>query len=99
MSNNLTKRDIVLDIYEKTGFAQKEVQETVQLTLDAIAEALSQGRNIELRNFGVFSVQVRKERVGRNPKTGQEVPITPRRVLTFRPSHLMRDRVSSGNKS
>ena len=55
MSNNLTKRDIVLDIYEKTGFAQKEVQETVQLALDAIAGALSQGRKIELRNFGVFS--------------------------------------------
>jgi nucleoid DNA-binding protein len=53
MSNNLTKRDIVLDIYEKTDFAQKEVRESVQLTLDAIATALSEGRNVELRNFGV----------------------------------------------
>ena len=54
MSNNLTKRDIVLDIYDKTDFPQKEVRETVQLTLDAIARALSEGRNVELRNFGVF---------------------------------------------
>ena len=64
---DLTKRDIVLDVYEKTNYAQKEVRETVQLTLDAIAEALSQGRNVELRNFGVFEVQVRKSRIGRNP--------------------------------
>ena len=55
MSNNLTKRDIVLDIYDKTVFPQKEVRETVQLTLDAIARALSEGRNVELRNFGAVS--------------------------------------------
>ena len=54
MSNNLTKRDIVLDIYDKTEFPQKEVRETVQRTLDAIAQALAEGRNVELRNFGVF---------------------------------------------
>ena len=68
MSSNLTKREIVLDIYEKTNFAQKEVREIVQLTLDAIANTLSKGRNVELRNFGVFEVQLRKSRIGRNPK-------------------------------
>lgn len=80
MSNNLTKREIVLDIYEKTNFAQKEVRQTVQLTLDAIANALSQGRNVELRNFGVFEVQVRKSRIGRNPKKPEIDVAIPARV-------------------
>lgn len=85
MSNNLTKRDIVLDIYEKTNFAQREVRETVQLTLDAIANALSQGRNVELRNFGVFEVQVRKSRIGRNPnKPETDVVIPTRAVVKFK---------------
>lgn len=85
MEGNLTKRDIVLDIYEKTNFAQKEVRETVQLTLDAIASALAQGRNVELRNFGVFEVQVRKSRVGRNPhKPETDVLIPTRAVIKFK---------------
>lgn len=85
MSNNLTKRDIVLDIYEKTDFPQKEVRETVQLTLDAIANALSEGRNVELRNFGVFEVQVRKSRIGRNPnKPETDVLIPKRAVIKFK---------------
>ncbi len=85
MSNNLTKRDIVLDIYEKTKFPQKEVRETVQLTLDAIAQALLEGRNVELRNFGVFEVQVRKSRIGRNPnKPETDVVIPERAVIKFK---------------
>jgi nucleoid DNA-binding protein len=85
MSKNLTKRDIVLDIYDKTDFPQKEVRETVQLTLDAIANALSEGRNIELRNFGVFEVQIRKSRIGRNPnKPETDVVIPKRAVIKFK---------------
>ena len=85
MSNNLTKRDIVLDIYDKTDFAQKEVRETVQLTLEAIVSALSKGRNVELRNFGVFEVQVRKSRIGRNPnKPETDVVIPKRAVIKFK---------------
>ncbi len=85
MSNNLTKRDIVLDIYDKTKFSQKEVRETVQLTLDAIAQALSKGRNVELRNFGVFEMQVRKSRIGRNPnKPETDVVIPKRAVIKFK---------------
>ena len=85
MSNNLTKRDIVLDIYDKTDFPQKEVRETVQLTLDAIANALVEGRNVELRNFGVFEVQVRKSRIGRNPnKPETDVVIPERAVIKFK---------------
>lgn len=81
MSNNLTKRDIVLDIYEKTNFPQKEVRETVQLTLDAIANALSEGRNVELRNFGVFEVQIRKSRIGRNPNQPETDVVIPKRAV------------------
>ena len=85
MSNHLTKRDIVLDIYDKTAFPQKEVRETVQLTLDAIANALSEGRNVELRNFGVFEVQIRKSRIGRNPnKPETDVVIPKRAVIKFK---------------
>jgi nucleoid DNA-binding protein len=81
MSGNFTKRDIVLNIYEKTGLPQKEVREVVQLTLDAIADALADGRNVELRNFGVFEVQVRKSRIGRNPNKPEKDVIIPKRAV------------------
>lgn len=85
MSDNLTKRDIVLDIYQKTNYPQKEVKEVVQLTLDAIAKALSSGQNVELRNFGVFEIQVRKSRIGRNPnKPERDVVIPTRAVVKFK---------------
>ena len=95
MSNNLTKRDIVLNIYEKTNFAQKEVRETVQMTLDAIVDALSQGRNVELRNFGVFEVQVRKSRIGRNPnKPETDVVIPARAVIKFKAGKELKGRLN-----
>ncbi len=86
MPNNFTKRDIVLGIYQKTSYPQKEVKEVVQLTLDAIAHALSCGQNVELRNFGVFEIQVRKARIGRNPnKPETDVIIPTRAVVKFKP--------------
>jgi nucleoid DNA-binding protein len=85
MANNLTKRDIVLDIYNKTGIAQKDVRVAVQKTLDAIAEALLRGDNVELRNFGVFEVQQRKSRIGRNPNQPEkDVVIPARAVIKFK---------------
>lgn len=85
MSANLTKRDIVLTIYDKTGYAQKEVRDVVQMTLDTIAKALAEGRNVELRNFGVFEVQKRKSRIGRNPnKPEKDVVIPDRAVIKFK---------------
>ncbi len=81
MPGNLTKRDIVLAIYEKANFPQKEVRDTVQMALDVIAQALAQGRNVELRNFGVFEVQVRQSRVGRNPNKPEKDVIIPRRAV------------------
>jgi len=85
MASNLTKRDIVLDIYNKTGIAQKDVRVAVQKTLDAIADALLRGENVELRNFGVFEVQMRKSRIGRNPNQPEkDVVIPARAVIKFK---------------
>lgn len=81
MSDNLTKRDIVLSIYDSTGYPQKEVREIVQLTLDSIADSLAGGRNVELRNFGVFEVQIRKSRIGRNPNRPETDVIIPKRAV------------------
>lgn len=81
MSNNLTKRDIVNEVYSKKKFAQKEIRETVQMTLDIIRSALVNGRNVELRNFGVFELQVRKPRIGRNPNKPREDVIIPKRTV------------------
>lgn len=88
---NLTKREIVLEIYEKTGFPQKEVVHSVQLTLDIIMRSLAEGRNVELRNFGVLEVQRRKSRIGRNPnKPEAEVVIPERAVVKFKSGKILK---------
>ncbi|MEX0325365.1 MAG: HU family DNA-binding protein [Puniceicoccaceae bacterium] len=90
MSANLTKRDIVLSIHNevKTEYpevSQKAIREIVQRTLDEISKALSSGKNVELRNFGVFEVQVRKARIGRNPnRPEKDVVIPERSVIKFK---------------
>ncbi len=91
MPANLTKREIVLEIYEKTGFPQKEIVDTVQMTLDIVMRALSEGRNVELRNFGVLEVQRRKSRIGRNPnKPEAEVVIPERAVVKFKSGKILK---------
>ena len=98
MPGNLTKRDIVLSIYDKTGFPQKEVRDVVQQTLDIIATALAQGRNVELRNFGVFEVQKRKSRIGRNPnKPETDVIIPDRAVIKFKAGKELKAELKSIN--
>jgi DNA-binding protein HU-beta/integration host factor subunit alpha len=87
----LTKREIVLEIYEKTGFPQKEIVHTVQMTLDIVMRALAEGRNVELRNFGVLEVQRRKARIGRNPnKPETEVVIPERAVVKFKSGKILK---------
>ena len=90
----LTKRDLVIRISEETGLIQQQVLTVVQKTLDYIAEALAKGDKVELRNFGVFEVKVRKARVGRNPNAPEaDVPIPPRAVVKFKPGKEMREAV------
>src|SRR5438105_5364250 len=87
----LTKRDLVLRISEETKIGQQEVFKTVQKTLDYIADALAKGDKVELRNFGVFEVKVRKARVGRNPNAPEtDVPIPQRSVVKFKAGKEMR---------
>ncbi|MCF7877457.1 MAG: integration host factor subunit beta [Candidatus Omnitrophica bacterium] len=81
----MRKRDIVLRISQDTGIKQVVVKEIVQHTFDFILESLKEGKRIELRNFGVFQIKRRKPRVGRNPKTGEVVPVPERKVVTFKP--------------
>lgn len=89
---SMTKRDLVVRISEETGIVQQQVLEIVQKTLDYISEALARGETVELRNFGVFEVKVRKARIGRNPNAPEnDVRIPPRAVVKFKPGKEMRD--------
>jgi len=90
----MTKRDLVVRIAAETGLIQVQVLDVVQKTLDYIAEAVAKGNNVELRNFGVFEVKIRKARIGRNPNApATDVPIPPRAVVKFKPGKEMREAV------
>ena len=90
----MTKRDLVIRISEETGLVQQQVLDVVQKTLDYIAEALAKNETVELRNFGVFEVKIRKARVGRNPNApATDVPIPPRATVKFKAGKDMRANV------
>ncbi len=90
----MTKRDLVVRISEETNLVQQQVLDVIQKTLDYIGQAVAQGKKVELRNFGVFEVKVRKARVGRNPnRPGTDVPIPQRAVVKFKPGKEMREAV------
>lgn len=90
----MTKRDLVVKIAKETGFIQSDLAEVIQLTLDNIAAELMAGRSIELRNFGVFEIKVRKSRKGRNPnKPSNEVIIPERAVVKFRAGKELKEAV------
>ncbi len=92
----LTRADLAEVINRKMGFSRAESLAMVEAILDHMSTALEQGENVKISGFGTFLLRDKKQRVGRNPKTGVEVPITPRRVLTFRASQILKDRVSQG---
>jgi len=90
----LTKRELVLGISEETGMRQQHVQKVIQQTLDRIAKALMDGDKVELRNFGVFEIKIRKARVGRNPNApAEDVPIPARSVVKFKAGKQLRAEV------
>jgi len=80
----MTKKDIVLKIADETNFKQIDVKKVVQKTFDAIIDSLVRGEKVELRNFGVFKIKERRSRTGRNPRTGQVVPVPSRKVAVFK---------------
>jgi nucleoid DNA-binding protein len=86
----LTKKELVMEVAQQTGITQVKVKEVVQQFLHHIVESLKRGQAIELRKFGVFKIRMRAPRRGRNPKTGQEVPVPSKRVVVFKPGLLMR---------
>lgn len=94
----LTRMDLSESVFREVGLSRNESAELVEAVLQHMSDALVTGEQVKISSFGTFSVREKAARVGRNPKTGEEVPIQPRRVLTFRPSHLMKDRVAAGNK-
>ena len=89
----MTKKDIVLKVSDETNLKQIDVKKIVQKTFDCIIEALTRGEKIELRNFGVFKIKERKSRTGRNPRTGQVVPVPPRKVVVFKSGLEMKMKV------
>lgn len=95
----LTRMDLSEAVYREVGLSRNESSLLVESVLQHMSDALSSGETVKISSFGTFSVRSKSARIGRNPKTGDEVPIHPRRVLTFRPSHLMKDRVAVGNKA
>jgi len=97
MSRSIIRADIAEAIYQNIGLSRNESAEIVATILDEISKSLEKGEKVKISSFGSFSVNTKNERVGRNPKTGQEVPITPRRVMTFRPSHILRDLVNKSS--
>lgn len=95
----LTRMDLSDAIVRNLGLSRNESADLVESVLQHMSDALVAGDQVKISSFGTFSVRDKAARVGRNPKTGEEVPILPRRVLTFRPSHLLKDRVAAGNKA
>jgi integration host factor subunit alpha len=97
----MTKAELIEKLQKGAGkdLSKKALGELVDELFDVIAKSVKKDKRFAYPGFGTWTVKKRAARVGRNPKTGEEVPIHPRRVLTFRPSHLMKDRVAAGNKS
>lgn len=89
-NSTVTKADLVEKVYQKIGFSKKEASELVDLVFASLKKVLQQGDNVKISGFGNFIVRKKNERVGRNPQTGDQIKISARRVLTFRPSQVLK---------
>lgn len=89
----MTKKDIVTKVSNDTNVAQVDVKKVVQKTLDVVVESLEKGETVELRNFGVFKVKNRRGRIGRNPRTGEEVQVPEKKVVVFKPGLILKAKV------
>ena len=90
----VTRADLTEAVYQEVGLSRNESAQLVESVLEEIASTLAGGESVKVSSFGTFSVRHKAERIGRNPKTGEEVPISPRRVLVFRASHVLKDRIN-----
>ncbi|MBT3361093.1 MAG: integration host factor subunit alpha [Rhodospirillales bacterium] len=90
----ITRAQLAEAVYQEVGLSRSESAELLESVLKYTAEALAQGESVKISSFGSFSLRQKGQRVGRNPKTGEEVPILPRKVLVFRPSQVLKARVN-----
>lgn len=97
--NTITRADLAEAVYEEVGLSRNESADLVEAVLNEISETLIKGESVKISSFGSFSVREKGERIGRNPKTGVEVPIAPRKVLVFRASHVLKDRINEGTEA
>jgi len=96
-TRTITRADLSEAVYQKVGLSRAESAELVETFLREVSDTITKGETVKLSSFGSFVVRSKGERIGRNPKTGVEVPITPRRVLTFRASQMARETIIKGN--
>jgi integration host factor subunit alpha len=92
----VTRADLCEAVYQKVGLSRTESAALVEMVLSEIGDCLERGETVKLSSFGSFVVRDKGERVGRNPKSGQEVPIPPRRVMVFKPSNILKHRINGG---
>ncbi len=90
----ITRAQLGEAVYQEVGLSRNESAELLEAVLSQISDALARGETVKISSFGTFSVRQKGQRIGRNPKTGEEVPILPRKVLVFRPSQVLKNRVN-----
>lgn len=96
--HTVTRADLTEAVYRALGVSRNESAVFVERILEEIAASLERGETVKISSFGTFSIRDKKLRMGRNPKTGEEVPIEPRRVVTFRASHVLKDHINEGHR-
>jgi integration host factor subunit alpha len=94
--NTVTRAQLSEAIYQEVGLSRNDSADLVESVLTEISDALARGEIVKISSFGSFQVRQKSQRIGRNPKTGEEVPILPRRVLVFRASHVLKERINAG---
>lgn len=92
----ITRAQITEAVYQEVGLSRNESADLLESVLDMISDSLAKGESVKISSFGSFSVRAKGQRIGRNPKTGEEVPILPRKVLVFRPSQVLKSRINEG---
>ena len=93
-TKTLTRADLTEAVFNTVGLSRNESAQMVEDILEELSSAVARGETVKLSSFGTFQVRQKAERIGRNPKTGDEVPIAPRRVLVFRPSHVLKSQIN-----
>lgn len=98
-NQTITRADLSQAVYEQVGLSRNESADLVETVLEEICKALEKGEMVKISSFGTFQIRDKRQRIGRNPKTGEEVPILPRRVLTFRASNVLKEQINKEDSS